>query len=70
MLALTRKTGQSIVLGDPAKPLAVITIEQIRGDRVRVGVDAPTSLAINRSELAAAIVEERKRGDGGKAVGA
>lgn len=70
MLALTRKIGQSIVLGDPAKPLAVITIEQIRGARVRVGVDAPTSLAINRSELAAAIVEERKRGDGGKAVGA
>jgi carbon storage regulator len=70
VLALTRKTGQSIVLGDPSKPLAVITIEQLRGDRVRLGADAPTSLSINRSEVAAAIVEERKRGDGGKAVGA
>lgn len=70
MLVLTRKPGESIVLGDPAKPLAVITIEQLRGDRVRVGVAAPTSLSINRSEVAAAIVEERKSGDGGKAVGA
>jgi len=68
MLVLTRKTGEAIVLGDPRKPLAVVTVVSVRGEKVRIGTDAPTSLAVNRSEVAAAIVEERKKGDGGKAV--
>ena len=68
MLVLTRKHGQSIVIGDPSKPVAVITVESVRGEKVRLKLDAPASVALNRGEIASAIVEERKKGDGGKAV--
>ena len=46
MLVLSRKQGQRIVVGD-----TVITISQIKGSRVRVGVDAPRGVPITRGEL-------------------
>ena len=47
MLVLTRQKNQTIVLGDDIK----ITIVDIDGDRVRVGIDAPKSLRIMRAEI-------------------
>ena len=47
MLVLTRKLNQSITLGDDIK----ITVLSVDGDRVSLGIDAPRSVRIFRSEL-------------------
>ncbi len=47
MLVLSRKTGQKIVIGDNI----TITILQVKGRTVRVGIDAPTDVRVLRSEL-------------------
>jgi len=52
MLALTRRIGEEIVLGDPCQPLGVIRIVDIQGDKVRLSFDFPREMSINRRELA------------------
>ena len=52
MLALTRRIGEEIVIGDPRKPLGVIRIIDIQGDKVRLSFDFPREMSINRRELA------------------
>jgi carbon storage regulator len=47
MLVLSRKVGESIVIGDDV----TVTILEVRGDVVRVGIDAPRSVAVHRAEL-------------------
>jgi len=47
MLVLSRKESQRIRLGDSI----VITIVKISGDKVRVGIDAPTDVLVLRDEL-------------------
>jgi carbon storage regulator len=47
MLVLTRKAGESIVIGDDI----VITVLETRGGQVRLGVDAPRDVVIHRSEV-------------------
>ena len=49
MLVLTRRVGEVIVIGHPQ--IGRILIASIKGDRVRVGVDFPTSIPIVRAEL-------------------
>lgn len=48
MLVLSRKERQQIQIGDDI----FVTITRIKGNRVSVGVDAPPTVAIRRSELA------------------
>ncbi len=52
MLALTRRIGEEIVIGDPVKPLGVIRVVDIRGDKVKLSFDFPRQIPINRRELA------------------
>ena len=52
MLALTRRVGEEVVIGDPAQPLGVIRVVEIHGDKVRLAFDFPRETAINRRELA------------------
>ena len=47
MLVLTRKTNQSICLGEDIK----VTVLSVEGDRVSIGVEAPRAVRIFRSEL-------------------
>lgn len=47
MLVITRKKDESVVIGENVK----VTIVEISKDRVRVGIDAPESVKITRSEL-------------------
>jgi carbon storage regulator len=47
MLVLTRKEGEKICIGDDV----VITVVRSGGDRVRLGIDAPSNQVILRSEL-------------------
>ena len=52
MLALTRRIGEEVVIGDPCNPLGVIRIMEIHGDKVRLSFDFPKDTPINRKELA------------------
>ena len=52
MLALTRRVGEEIVIGDPKKPMGVIRVVDIHGDKVRLSFDFPRETEINRRELA------------------
>lgn len=56
MLALTRKVGESIVIGGNI----VVTIVDIKGDSIRLGIDAPKEIKIYRGEIYDAIVAENK----------
>ena len=47
MLVLTRKQGQTIVIDDRIK----ITLVKVKGNAIRVGIDAPEEVAIRRGEL-------------------
>lgn len=50
MLVLSRRVGESIVIGDGAGQITV-TVLEVRGDVVRVGIDAPRSVSVHRAEL-------------------
>ena len=53
MLVLTRKRGERILIGDDI----VVTILEIKGDSIRIGVDAPSGVRIQRHEVLAALAE-------------
>lgn len=57
MLILTRKPGQSLYIGDDVK----ITIVEIKGNQIRLGIDAPTQYRIYREEIYLQIQEENQR---------
>ena len=62
MLVLSRKKNESIVIGD-----VTIVVVDIRGDRVRLGIDAPRDVAVHRREVLDAI--NRSAGEPGEANG-
>ncbi len=51
MLVLTRRANQSIVIGNDV----VITILEVRGDQVRIGIKAPRHVTVHREEVFAEI---------------
>ena len=53
MLVLTRKAGEKIVIGDDI----VVTILDVRGDGIRIGIDAPRGVKIQREEVLIAVAE-------------
>lgn len=60
MLALTRRVGEEVVIGDPKQPLGIIRVVDIQGDKVRLAFDFPRETQINRRELA----DQKARGEG------
>lgn len=54
MLVLTRKPGESIVVGNDI----TITVVEVRGDQVRIGIAAPRSVQVHREEVFRQIVHE------------
>ena len=56
MLILSRKTNEKIMIGDDIS----ISIIEIRGDQVRIGVDAPKAVKVFRQEVFDAIKAENK----------
>jgi carbon storage regulator len=55
MLVLSRKKNETIIIDDHI----VITVVEIRGDKVRLGIEAPKEIPIHRSEIHAAIHSEQ-----------
>lgn len=51
MLVLSRQRDESIIIGDNI----VVTIVDIRGDKVRIGIQAPTEISVHRQEVFEAI---------------
>ena len=54
MLVLSRHRDESIMIGDNI----VITVVDIRGDKVRLGIQAPTNVPVHREEIYEAIQRE------------
>ena len=69
MLVLSRQKDESIVIGDDV----IVTIVDVRGDKVRLGINAPRSISVHRQEIYDAIqrekqakADEKTEGDTGK----
>lgn len=56
MLVLTRKVGEGIVIGDDVK----LTIVEIKGGTIRLGIDAPRNKKIYRQEVYDRILEQNR----------
>ncbi len=57
MLVLSRQRDESIIIGDNI----VITVVDIRGDKVRLGIEAPKEVPVHRREVYEAIQRENNR---------
>ena len=64
MLVLTRKKNESIILNDNIE----ITIVDVQGDQVRIGINAPKSVSIYRKEIFLEIQAENKKAANVKAI--
>ena len=54
MLILTRRVGETLMIGDEI----TVTIMGVKGNQIRLGINAPKSVAVHREEIYARIVEE------------
>jgi carbon storage regulator len=57
MLVLSRKKDESIIINDHIR----VTIVEIRGDKVRLGIDAPKEVSVHRREVYEAIQNQARR---------
>lgn len=62
MLVLMRERGEKIIINDNI----VITVVDVRGDKVRLGIEAPQSVPIHRREVYEAIQREQGNGRDGE----
>lgn len=58
MLVITRREGEEVVIGDPRKPIGIVRIASIKGDRVRVAFEFPRDIDVHRREVAEQILLE------------
>jgi len=58
MLVITRREGEEVVIGDPRKPLGIVRIASIKGDRVRLAFDFPREVPVHRREVAEQILSD------------
>ena len=57
MLALTRKKGESIIIGDDI----TVTVLSVSGDSVKIGISAPRHIPVNRREIYEQIKEQNQK---------
>jgi carbon storage regulator len=62
MLILTRRVGETVMIGDEV----TITVLGVKGNQVRVGINAPKSVAVHREEIYERIKREQQGGEGDK----
>lgn len=66
MLILTRRVGEAVVIGEEV----TVTVLGVKGNQVRIGVNAPKSVSVHREEIFDRIKNERESaGEAGAAAG-
>ena len=56
MLILTRWTGESLMVGDDV----TVTVLGVKGNQIRIGIDAPQDVAVHREEIYERIQQEKE----------
>lgn len=59
MLVLSRKKSESIIIGEEPNLITVVIVE-VRGDKVRLGIEAPMTIPVHRSEVHDAIKRQKE----------
>jgi carbon storage regulator len=63
MLILTRRVGETLMIGDDV----TVTVLGVKGNQVRIGVNAPKDIAVHREEIYERIKREQESGIEGQA---
>ncbi|MFC5741678.1 MULTISPECIES: carbon storage regulator CsrA [Dyella] len=58
MLILTRRVGETLMIGDEV----TVTVLGVKGNQVRIGINAPKTVAVHREEIFDKIKNEREQG--------
>lgn len=57
MLILTRRVGEKLIIGDDV----IVTILSLKGNQIRIGIDAPREIKVHRQEVYERIQKEREK---------
>ncbi|WP_419420937.1 carbon storage regulator CsrA [Legionella sp. D16C41] len=64
MLILTRRIGETLIIGDDVN----ITVLGVKGNQVRLGINAPKDVSVHREEIYLRIQQEKESSDSDEAV--